>query len=70
MVAEINRPYVVPARDEGAFEAALVELAGNEALRRGIGEANRARARAEYDEQAMVAAYRAVYSRALGRSFP
>jgi glycosyltransferase involved in cell wall biosynthesis len=71
MVAEANRPYVVPPSDEGALEAALVELAGNEALRRGIGEANRARARAEYDEKTMIAAYRAVYARALGRTtFP
>jgi glycosyltransferase involved in cell wall biosynthesis len=71
MLAEANRRYVTPAGDEAALCAALVELADNEALRRGIGEANRARARAEYDEAAMVAAYRATYARALGRAqFP
>lgn len=71
MVAEANRPYVIPAGDEPALAAALAALADNEALRRGIGEANRTRARAEYDEKAMVAAYRAVYARAMRRrEFP
>lgn len=71
MVAAENRPFVTPAGDEAAFAAALSSLAGNEPLRRSIGEANRALARAEYDEKAMVAAYRAVYARALGRAaFP
>jgi glycosyltransferase involved in cell wall biosynthesis len=71
MLAEANRPYVTPPADEAALAATLGALAENEALRRGIGEANRARARAEYDEKAMVAAYRAVYARALRRaSFP
>ncbi len=71
MIAQANRPYVTPVADEGALAAALAELADNEALRRGIGEANRIRARAEYDEQTMVAAYRKVYARALRQpSFP
>ena len=71
MLAEANRPYVTPAGDERALAQALEQLAENEALRRGIGEANRLRARAEYDEKTMVAAYRRVYARALGRaSFP
>lgn len=71
MVSDANRAYVVPPGDEGALAGAVAELADNEALRRGIGEANRKLARAEYDEKAMVDAYRAVYARALGRpSFP
>jgi glycosyltransferase involved in cell wall biosynthesis len=71
MVAEANRPYVVRAGDEAALAGALAALAESEALRRGIGEANRARARAEYDERTMIAAYRAVYARALVRTaFP
>jgi glycosyltransferase involved in cell wall biosynthesis len=71
MLAEANRPYVTPAENEDALSAALAELADSEALRRGIGEANRVRARAEYDEKAMIAAYRATYARALGREqFP
>jgi glycosyltransferase involved in cell wall biosynthesis len=71
MLAAANRPYVTPASDERALAASLEQLAENHALRRGIGEANRLRARAEYDEKAMVAAYRGVYGRALGRpTFP
>jgi len=71
MVAAENRPYVVPAGDERGLAEALVGFAEDEALRRGVGEANRIVARAEYDEKAMIAAYRAVYGRALGRaSFP
>lgn len=71
MLAEANRPYVTPPGDEPALASALDQLAENEALRRGIGEANRLRARTEYDEKAMVAAYRGVYGLALGRaSFP
>jgi glycosyltransferase involved in cell wall biosynthesis len=71
MVAEANRPYVTPVGDEAELATALAALADNEALRRGIGEANRVRARAEYDEQTMIAAYRMVYARALRRSaFP
>jgi glycosyltransferase involved in cell wall biosynthesis len=66
MLADANRSYLTPVGNEAAFAAALVELSRNEALRRGIGEANRGRARSEYDEVPMVAAYRAVYAQALG----
>ena len=71
MLGDGNRPYVTPAGDERALAAALLQLSENEALRRGIGEANRLRARNEYDEKTMIAAYRAVYAAALRRpSFP
>jgi glycosyltransferase involved in cell wall biosynthesis len=71
MLAAENRPYVVAREDEAALAAALAALAGDAALRRGIGEANRRRARAEYDEATMIAAYRAVYADAVGRqTFP
>jgi glycosyltransferase involved in cell wall biosynthesis len=71
MLAEPNRAFVTPAGDEPALAAALAALAGDEALRRGIGEANRRRAQDEYDQKAMVASYRAVYARALRRAtFP
>jgi L-malate glycosyltransferase len=71
MVADPNRPYVTPAGDEAALAAALEKLATEDTLRRRIGDANRQLARAQYDEKAMIAAYREVYARALGRgSFP
>jgi glycosyltransferase involved in cell wall biosynthesis len=71
MLAPANRPYVTPVGDEVALAAALRALADDVALRRGLGEANRARARAEYDARAMIDAYRATYARALARAqFP
>lgn len=71
MVAEANVPFIAPAGDEAALGAALADLAADPALRRALGTANRERARAEYDEAGMIAAYRKVYAQALGRdSFP
>ncbi|MFM5885097.1 MAG: glycosyltransferase [Novosphingobium sp.] len=71
MVAAENAPYITPAGDDAALAAALGSLAADPAARRAIGAANRARAEAEYDEAAMVAAYRRIYAGALGRpAFP
>lgn len=71
IVAEINRPHITPPGDEAALPAALVELASDALRRSAIGAANRARAQAEYGEEAMIAAYRQTYGGALGRStFP
>jgi glycosyltransferase involved in cell wall biosynthesis len=71
MLAPGNREFVAPAGDETALSRHLLTLAADEPSRRAIGEANRARALAEYDEKAMVARYRQVYAAALRRgSFP
>lgn len=71
MVAAENAPFIVPAGDEAALAGALRALAADPALRRRVGLANRARARAEYDEAAMLAAYRQAYADALGlAAFP
>jgi len=64
MVAEENRPFI--ADDEGALTAALQTLAGDAGLRARLGQANLAKARAQFDEKAMIAAYRRLYSSALG----
>jgi len=71
MVAPENAPFIVaPGRDDALAEA-LLALAADPALRARIGTANRAKARADYDEAAMLAAYRAAYATALGRpGFP
>lgn len=66
MVAAENRPWITPPGDEAALGAALAALAGDADARARIGAANRTLARAEYDEQAMIAAYRAVYGAAMG----
>ena len=71
MLSPENAAYVSPPGDEAALAQALRSLATDERLRKAVGDANRVRARAEYDEKAMVAAYREVYAGALRRpSFP
>jgi glycosyltransferase involved in cell wall biosynthesis len=66
IVAAENAPFIVPQGDEAALAAALVRLAGDEALRRRTGDANQLRARAEFDEGAMAARHGALYAAALG----
>ncbi len=70
MVTEANRRFIVPAGDEAALGAALLELGLDAGLRQSVGAANREKARLEYDGDAMIAAYRAVYSGAMRRAMP
>lgn len=67
MVAEENRPYIVPQGDDAAFSHAVVALAADPGLRQRLGTANRARAVAEFDERVMTRRYAEAYGRALGR---
>jgi L-malate glycosyltransferase len=67
MVAEENRALVVPPSDEAAFAKALARLADDAALRHALGEANRRKARAAFDEDAMISAYARLYGEAMGR---
>lgn len=66
MVAEENRPYIVPVGDDAALEASLNALAADEPARRAIGAINREKARRAYDEEHMIERYRRLYSAALG----
>lgn len=71
MVASENRPFIVHTGDDRELSRAIATLAGDAALRKRIGEANRARAKAEYDEKTMVEAYRSLYAGVMGRTrFP
>lgn len=71
MVASANRPFIAPPGDEHALTKALLALSGDGEMRSRLGEANRLRAQADYDEKAMIAAYRQTYARAMGlRTFP
>jgi L-malate glycosyltransferase len=71
MVAPENAAQITPVGDEAALGAALARLGGDADLRAAIGVANRARARAEFDEAVMVARYGALYGGALGlTTFP
>ncbi len=65
MVAPENRRFVVA--DGAALAEALAMLADDAALRARLGAANRARARRDFAEGAMVDAYARLYDEALGR---
>ena len=67
IVAEVNRPYIVPAGDEAALADALERLAGDPALRKQLGSANKERARTRFDETGMIEAYRTLYARVIER---
>jgi glycosyltransferase involved in cell wall biosynthesis len=67
IVSDDNRPLIVEPSDEAAFAAALDSLADQPHLRKAIGEANREKAEAGYDEAAMIAAYARLYGEAIGR---
>ena len=60
MVARKNLPFVTPCTDD-ALAAALRALLENRYLRHQVGADNRDKARRDYDEGAMFAAYRALF---------
>lgn len=68
MVARENQPFIAAPGDEPALAGAFDALAHDHGLRERIGSANRAKARAEFDEKAMIAAYRRLYASAMGRA--
>lgn len=68
IVSEANRPFISVPNDSSALAAMLEELAENESLRREIGQANQAKARAHFDEAKMIEAYRALYWGALAQA--
>src|SRR5262249_44544896 len=65
MVSDDNRRFVVA--DEAGLTAALAALADDANLRASLGAANRARALADYDEEAMIRRYAALYGEAMAR---
>lgn len=65
MVAEENRTFIVPG-DSASLGDAITRLACDAPLRDTVGTANR-RAAGRFDEDAMIAAYAALYGEALGR---
>ncbi|MDO7842824.1 glycosyltransferase family 4 protein [Sphingomonas immobilis] len=68
MVAPENLPYIQNAIDEVRLRDALQSVAAGEpAARKWLGEQNRTKAVAEYDEAAMIARYAALYAEAIGR---
>ena len=60
IVASENGPVLCAPGDEAGLAHALHTLAADPMLRKRLGEANRAKALAEYDEKHMIARYRAL----------
>ncbi|MEE4155465.1 MAG: glycosyltransferase [Erythrobacter sp.] len=69
ILAEENASFLTPPGDPKALGEAMDELAADADLRKEIGKANRARAREQFDEAAMIERYRALYAQHLGRDF-
>ena len=67
MVAPENAPFITEHMGEVRLRDAIQALAGDADLRKRVGAANQAKARAEYDEATMIARYKALYEDALGR---
>ncbi|WP_375396801.1 glycosyltransferase [uncultured Sphingomonas sp.] len=67
MVSSENQPFITDHSGEVALRDAIEKLALDPALRKAVGRANQAKARAEFDEAAMIAAYAALYGDAAGR---
>jgi glycosyltransferase involved in cell wall biosynthesis len=69
MVAEENLPFIVLPGDEHGLRDVLVTLAADPALRKRVGEANRVRARKEFDEDTMIERYKGLYWGLMNRKF-
>lgn len=67
MVAAENRPYLTADRYEVTLRDRMKLLIDNADARRGVGWHNQQRARALFDESAMIDAYRTLYETALRR---
>jgi glycosyltransferase involved in cell wall biosynthesis len=61
LVASENGPFLSAPGDEAECVASIARLAGDRTLRRRIGEANRTKAGAEFDEKQMIERTRALY---------
>jgi L-malate glycosyltransferase len=68
IVAPENLPYIVNRQDEAGLADAISKLAGDAALRKTVGDANRYLATSQYDEVTMLARYRQLYGSAMKRA--
>ena len=67
MLSMANYPFIAPTIDEVELRDSITAFARDAGKRKSVGAANRARARTDYDERAMIARYAALYAEALGR---
>ena len=66
MVSQENVPFLSKPGDDDAFATVLSALAESLETRQLVGQANRERAHAEYDEERMIKRYRALYGALIG----
>ncbi len=66
IVSKENAPFVINAKDEMAYRAAMIRLVGDVKMRAALGVTNQAKARANYDETVMISAYKTLYEGAVG----
>jgi glycosyltransferase involved in cell wall biosynthesis len=64
MVADANRPFIVPVKDEAAMTGALRSLLRDSGLRERLGADNRAKAEREFAVDQMIAAYDGLFASA------
>ncbi len=67
MVAADNAPFIAEHQGEIRLRDVLQPLVADVALRRKVGAANQAKARAAFDEAVMIARYRTLYETVMGR---
>jgi L-malate glycosyltransferase len=67
MVSPENAPFIAPRGSEVRLRDALQPLVADAALRRAVGAANTAKARADYDEALMIGRYAQLYEQAMGK---
>ena len=67
MVAAENAPFITEHHGEVRLRDAIQALAADPDLRRRVGQANQAKARAQFDEETMIARYAQLYAEAMGR---
>jgi sugar transferase (PEP-CTERM/EpsH1 system associated) len=65
IVADGQTGLLAPAGDDEALAAVILQLAGNENLRRQLGDAGRERARTRFSEERMVGEYARIYEEML-----
>jgi L-malate glycosyltransferase len=66
IISSENKSFVIDVKNEQAYRAALSRLAGDANLRAALGVTNQAKAKAQFEDAAMIAAYRSLYEDAVG----
>jgi len=61
MMHQQNKPFIVPAGDDNAFSRAMMTLATNASLRKGLAQINKIHVKEHFDQQRMFDAYETIW---------